>query len=63
VSQMAAICSVYRYHYPVLSSFMNYHWVYNDGNSADDPSGARIVTLPEHLSSSPVLVRFVLLNL
>ena len=55
VSKWPRICSVFRYHYRVLSSSMTYQWVYNKRNSTNDSSGARTVILPEHLSSSPFL--------
>ena len=62
-SQMTTICSICRKHFLVLSSFMAYHLVCSYTNRTGDISGAELLILPKHLSSPPVLVRFVLLDL
>jgi hypothetical protein len=41
------ICSVCRYHYPVLSSFMTYHRVCNKSNTTGVNSGAGTEFIPE----------------
>jgi hypothetical protein len=60
---MTTICSICRKHFLVLSSFMAYHLVCSYTNRTGDISGAELLILPKHLSSPPVLVRFVLLDL
>ena len=42
VSEMTTICSTYHKHFPVLSSFMTYHWLCNQINTTGVTSGSGI---------------------
>ena len=54
---------VFRNHNSVLSSFLTYHTVCNKSSMMVPNMEQKLITLSEHLSSSPVFEGFVLLNL
>ena len=47
LSQMTRICSTYRKHFLILSSFMTYHRIFNQINTTDVTSGAGTAGAPE----------------
>jgi hypothetical protein len=58
------ICSIFSKHFPVLSSIMTYHRVYNWSNTTSSTSGARTACHSvAHEFIPRFLVRFVLLDL
>ena len=63
VSQMTTICSTCRKHFHVLSSFMTYHGFVTRLTQQVSLVEQELPTLPEHPSSPPVLLGFVLLDL
>ena len=61
--KLPRICSSCRKHFPVLSAFMTYHGFVTSLTRRSSLVEQELLTFPEHLSSHPVLVGFVLLDL
>ena len=58
------MCYVCRNHKPVRSLNKIDHWDYSKNKSTDDTGGGRTINpFFGHLSSNPVFVKFVLLNI
>jgi hypothetical protein len=70
ITNMCMRCNIVKMHvcieytdFPVLSSFMTNCVCVARVTRRVPPVERKLLTLPEHMSSSPVLVGFVLLNL